>query len=69
MSAYMMIDACREAGLPDPEFSEEWGFMRVLLRSKKYVEKLLNEGERRALELIRLTFSTAKAGRFPVCQP
>ncbi|MGY0288804.1 MAG: RNA-binding domain-containing protein [Candidatus Methanodesulfokora washburnensis] len=56
----MMIDACREAGLPDPEFSEEWGFMRVLFRSKKYVEKLLNEGERRALELIRVKGVTTR---------
>ncbi|PNV78149.1 MAG: hypothetical protein C0200_02565 [Thermoproteota archaeon] len=50
----MMTEECRKAGLPDPEFSEEWGFMRVVLHSKRYVEKILNEGERKALELVRV---------------
>lgn len=56
----MMIRECREAGLPDPEFSEEWGFMRVLLRSRRYVEKTLSEGERKALELIRVKKVTTR---------
>jgi ATP-dependent DNA helicase RecG len=48
-----MIRLLREAGLPDPEFSQGKGFFKVWIKSLKTLEISLNENERRLLDFIR----------------
>ena len=48
-----MIRACRERGLPDPEFKVEKGFFKVILKSRKYVFRELNLTERKLYDYIR----------------
>lgn len=47
-----MIKACREAGLAEPEFIDEGGWFKVVLKGNR-VEDMLNERQSKLLKLIR----------------
>jgi ATP-dependent DNA helicase RecG len=47
-----MIAACREAGLPDPEFVEVAGRLRVVLRSSKVEEAQRDAGDAAVIEAL-----------------
>ena len=49
----MMIKKCIENGLPEPEFIEEKGFFKVVLKNRKYIIKTYNENMVKTLELIK----------------
>ena len=55
-----MIEQCRKAGLPDPEFTQKLGFFQVAIWNRKKYEEELTETERKVLEIIRIKGETTR---------